>query len=274
MNASWTLIVAGCGTVGYHALLELIRHARLIKSLSRLVLCDPAKIRDVNAITCPGYQGYAGRFKCDRLADLVRHRLGATILNKPCLLEKLRSDLGPDFFSRNERYVIMGGLDRWEARINLSEDARRWADATGITIPLLLVGLDRGLSSISVLGSRRDDPCPACGLGPGTLPETQPCVVFSAPGELLRGNLQVEAKAAARQIIRIIDGLLGSGPSAWEWMNRKINLSGLDCDHPEPVVEIRTARRVEGCFGPHGPTPILWDDLLKPESREVDHERI
>ena len=265
MNA-WTLVILGCGTVGFWVTQALTR-SPAANRLMRLVLCDRGRIRKHNAITCPSYAGHIGRLKCERLAELVSPRLKDTPVQVIAgYVEQLdwSSIVSCEPSIEHKTTFVLVGLDVWQSRLAVAEDLRHYAETSGDAAVMIQVGLDKGQAQICVFASRWEDPCPAC--GKLTLPEPQPCVVFSAGQELLRGNLCREGQAAARWVRRMVEDELRS-TTAGHWMNTKTNLV---LDRHSRLS--RACRRVEGCRGPHArATPLRWDTFLQPLERKEQH---
>jgi len=261
-----TLILLGAGTVGYH-LLAQIAHSPLARLVKHIVICDPAAIREENAITCPLYRGHVREPKCNRLAALAVRRFAdarpriSTI--RRCV-EELSWDrvLAPEEPGRDRVAIILVGLDNWDARLAAMEDLRQHATAHQDghdSLVFIQVGLDRGQASIAVLGVDYDDPCPAC--GKQVLPEPQPCVLFSPDHRLLRGNLRCEAHAAGRYVRRIAEDMVLPHRRS-VWLNTKTNLVA-DSGGRAFRQFTRPCRSQVECFGPHHPGgPLRWERIL------------
>ena len=259
------LILCGCGTVGYWIIRKLPA-SRFAQMFGAAEVCDRATIQAHNAITCPEYEGHAGRAKAERLAELARARLGeaADIRSQACHVEQVNWG---EMMSRvtgewaGEAIVVMG-LDRWNSRLVVAEDLRAHRQATGMAISLIQIGLDKGHAQVAAFGCDPDDPCPACSMA--VLPGTEPCVVFGRDHSLRRGNLQEEAGEAADLAWEIIrDFTLNGNPRNSRWMNTKTYLSRAE-GQPRYRRHTPLARRNAICPGPHsGRAPLRWDDTLE-----------
>lgn len=260
----WTLVLAGCGTVGYWACRAIAR-SPLAASLARSVFVDCSRIRPVNAVTCPAYAAHAGRPKCERLAELAAEwSAGATADGSRVLPRRVETLDWDDLLESpwKHKAVVVAGLDAWEARLILAEDARRFTFRHPSNVILIQCGLDRDKAAVAVFGSRFEDPCPAEGMS--VLPGREACVAYDPRGRLLRGDLRREAGAAARLVVAIIRSHLRSDGTGSAWVNTKTNLVRRDGNRFERTT--RACRRAEGCFGPHGAEslPLRWDGLLAP----------
>lgn len=259
----WRLLVLGAGTVGCAGAMDLARSAAGAR-LAGVTVCDPARVRAASAVTCPPYAGYIGMYKCERLADLLREAAAAPVRALARGVEDLPwAEVVPaEDAARGIRTVALAGLDRWTSRLIVAEDVRRHAAATGADILHVQVGLDRDRAQVGVLGSRWDDPCPACGLA--SLPGPEPCVAFGEGGRLVRGNLWREMRAAARLVRRIVAEELGLAPARRRWINMKVSLTARRPRGRRFAAFVRPCRRVPGCVGPHEPrTPLRSDAILE-----------
>jgi len=163
------------------------------------------------------------------------------------------------------RVVVVAGLDNWESRLSLCEDLRHADGFAREGMLLIQVGLDREQSAIAVLGNRFADPCPACGLS--VLPSPEPCVAWNNDGELVRGNLQCEAKEAAGFVRRVVRDMLGPARRRMLWLNTKTNLFQARAGADAYRRVTRRCRMQEGCPGPHTNTPPLkWEGLASAAS--------
>ena len=268
MNRS-TIVACGCGTVSYWTVQTLLRSGS-IEGLTRLVLCDRARIREHNSITCPAYT-QVGRPKSDRLAELSCQwstNQNVEIRAIHGYVEQIQwDDIVPaPENSRGSKLVVLVALDNWESRLTVAEDLRHYSASTSTEVIMIQVGLDRGQASIAVLGCRFSDPCPACGLL--SLPAPEPCVLLNVENELLRGDLHLESKAAAGLVEQIIIDSLGSSKLR-SLINTKTNLTKISSGDYERFT--RSCQMVRDCLGPHTPaTPIRWDKVMAPIGAEGD----
>jgi hypothetical protein len=257
-----TLILLGAGTVGYHCL-NVLSGAVIARLVKRIVICDCATIHPKNAITCRGYRGHLKEPKCNCLAALAIEWFPTSrprISPMHCRVEALRWDqvLAPIRTCDEQFTIVLAGLDNWDSRLVAMEDLRRYVwsrEGRSRGTAFVQIGLDRGQASIAVFGTGYEDPCPAC--GKQVLPGSEPCVLFTGAGRLLRGSLRREARAAAGQFCQIVEHLAQPTHCA-TWLNRKANLV---IGGPEGTKALFT-RRVDwqsGCFGPHSAAgPIRW----------------
>ncbi|MFH1920801.1 MAG: hypothetical protein ABIP48_13035 [Planctomycetota bacterium] len=268
----WSLVAAGGGTV-ILAFLRVLARAGVAKGLDRVSLIDPAVIREVNALTCSEYAGHCGKTKVDRLAELLGQWLeGVKTAILPHEVENVDwtrlLGAGDDAEAPAGPVIVLIGLDQWQSRMNLIEDLRH-AAAGKPGVLAIQVAVERDQAQVSVFGNRWEDPCPGCGLL--QLPASEPCVLFQADGELVRGNLGREAGASAVLAVRIVTDHLAANGSAGSWVNTKTNLHAVGRGDHRFHRYTRERVRTEGCLGPHGEaTPIRLEDLFR-ESEEVHH---
>ena len=258
MSGECTIVVCGCGTAGYWVTRSLVRPPTM-ELETCMVFCDRAEIREANVITCPEY-ATSGQPKSARLARLARRWSHAGIDARAVQGSVERLAWNSILSGVGKTLVIMG-LDNWPSRLTVAEDVRRFcASRHGTYIPIIQIGLDCGQASVAVFGSDFDDPCPACGLP--SLPDPEPCVLMTADGKLLRGNLHAEAQTAARFVGRITHDCLALN-RVGRWINTKTNLILTREREQGPNVFTRRCRKVRGCLGPHDrATPVRWSDLL------------
>ena len=271
----WRLYFCGCGTASYAVVRRLARSAPA-KSLAGATFIDQASIRDNNIVTCKLYAGHVGRPKSVRLAELMNDRLGGGA----CVKAEVASVESMDWHraissadgtnGQNDAVpIVVIALDDWASRLCVIEDLRTVASDFAAGIISIQVGLDSGQAQVSVFGSAWNNVCPACGLL--ALPQKEACVLYTEKGNLLRGDLQREADAAALLVAEVIADHL-TGPPARDWANTKTNLTvdGLDGSH------IRITRKryhVPGCLGPHSAVvPVRWD-LADYQKEEYDADK-
>lgn len=255
---AYHLLVAGCGTVGLACTSELAK-TDSAPGIASLTLVDRCDIREPNAITCPPYAGHVGRPKSQRLAELASEwlprsapirwlRASVETMPWPQLLASL-GDGAP--------LIAVAGLDDWDSRVTLVADLRRAAAEATMHAAIIQCGLDRGQAQVAVFSADWSDPCPACGLN--VLPEPDACVAYDAAGQLLRGDLQREARAAAQLVAEIVADLLRPSAAGRGWTNTKTNLTAEAGGANGFRRFTHTARRQPGCLGPHSPVgPLRW----------------
>jgi len=259
----WSMLVVGCGTADLAAV-RALGASDLADGLDWAGLVDPSKIRDLNALTCPEYAGHQRKWKVDRLGELVREwfttRRVATFaqcleeIDWEQLLEPERKDgvpAGP--------LVALIGLDDWGSRLRLVESLRHAARRRAGILPVQ-VALDRDQAQVTVLGNGWDEGCPACGIFP--LPGSEPCVLLR-DRQLVRGDLQGEARAAAALVIEVVADYLAAG-SGSRWIGTKTNLHRAPRGSEQFARDTHPRDHVPGCQGPHGEaTPLRPEDLLR-----------
>lgn len=250
---SWSLVVLGCGTVGFWVVRSLLELPALWGRLARLVLCDKSRIAERHAITCPLYAGRVGTYKCKRLAELAVPSVGrdrVITIPRPVEQADWTSCLVP-----GQKTIVVMGLDDWGARLVAANDLRLSAVGSTTGDSLLVQGsVHKDEVQIAVFGAAFDDPCPACGLR--ALPEPQPCTAEGAGG-LLHGNLHREAAAVAG-FIR--DLMVDEIDHRRTWLNTKTNI--YLCGQPTLT---RSCRKRQGCLGSHyGTAGPRWDRVLAP----------
>jgi hypothetical protein len=247
------LHVLGAGTAGYW-FCRTAASLPLGERIREVTVVDRARIREVNAITCPAYEGAIGCCKADRLADLIRSWFPASGLCVRSAAGEVEDIDWPALAGGGQRVIVAVGLDNWSSRVTVVSDLR--AAKPEHTVPVIQIGLDRDEASVAVYGSDWTDPCPAC--GKQVLPASTPCVVFTAGGELARGTLHDEARAAGRHAAWIAARFLDGGT---EVVNTKTSLVRTSAG-AEFTAFTRPARREESCAGAHDPaTPQRWTGL-------------
>jgi len=260
----WDLIMLGSGTAGYWAANLLLRRPAG-SGPRRLVLVDRSPVKPNSLITCPEYRGHVGEPKCAVLARLASSWAATTTLQP--VIESVFADVRaldwPGILSASAcapLVLAVVALDDWAARLGAIEDARRAALGGRARLLFVQVGLDRDQAQLAVYGQSLDDPCPACGMS--CLPQTEPCVVLTSRGTLLRGDLHAEACAAARLLRRIVRvELIRPGT----WLNVKANLHAAadNAGRQRWSIRIHRAARAAGCFGAHDAAPpVAWPAMV------------
>lgn len=253
----WSVTVCGCGTVGYAVAHEVAHEvaSHRTEGLRRVTLVDKALVRENSLITCPRYAGNVGLSKSAVLAELVRRLLPSGVAIDALVQEVESLEWPPLLADARGLPIVVVGLDDWNGRVAVVEDIRQAAPWLRVPPVIVQVGLDLGAASVCVFGPAWDDACPACGLA--ALPQEASCVAFTDSGCLLRGDLQPEARAAARLVAEIIAGCVAGRPADWP-PGTKMNLVA-DAGGAFRRMTRRRAR-VPGCLGPHSPdVPERWD---------------
>ena len=281
----WNLVVAGCGTAGL-AVACAVAHGAAAPSLKSATLIDCDVVEQHNRITCPEYAGYEGEPKASVLAGLLRQwlpgRVELRVLCRPVEQVDWADVLAPCNGAARPNAepltLIVMALDDWQSRLCVVEDVRLVANGKTslgegefMTVPVIQVAVDRDQAQVSVFGSRWDDPCPACGLA--ALPQPEPCVLLGSDGRSLRGDLQREAKCAARLVVEIIHTAV-HGNGLDRWLNTKTNLVAIGPGGRRYRRYSRPRQPVRSCLGPHSPArPLhaeeLLEDLLPEEPNHV-----
>ena len=255
---AWTLVIVGCGTVGYWAARNLCR-SPLASALGRAVMVDHDEVSDTNAYSCPNYRGRSGLLKPHVLGRLMAGPWGlAHVELLPLCHEVERVDWAQLIDQADGLVCVLMGLDNWDARVRAVRDVRNaLVDRPDADVLTIMCAVDRSLAQVSVFGMGFGDLCPACGLA--SLPHPEPCILFNAQGELVRGNLRREARAAAQLASEIIASHLADGGS--QWTNTKSNLTL--APHSGQVIHRMTRQRTRSkpCFGAHE-APINWRDVI------------
>jgi len=265
----WNLVAAGCGTVNLACVRELARGAAA-EGLDSVTLIDPAAIREVNAITCPEYAGSEGTHKVERLAELLhRWHEGSTVEALPKDVEDVdwKGLLAPgDASGPTARpVVVLIGLDDWQSRLHVIEDLRHAAQGRSEILPVQ-AAVERDQAQVTVFGNRWQDACPACGLL--ELPASEPCALYSDEGQLVRGDLQREARAAAELVAEIVADHLAANGAPCTWARTKTNLHAVRPGSRRFKRHTRPRVGLSGCLGPHSEaTPLRPEDLFDEEDQ-------
>ena len=255
----WSLVAAGCGTVNL-ACVRALAQAPIAEALDGASLIDPAVIRELNALTCPEYAGHRDQYKVERLAELVRAWRGEL----PITLSaqdvedvdwKGLLEVQVEGRAAARLIVVLIGLDNWQSRLNVIEDLRHTGSAEVLPIQ---VSVERDQAQVAVFGNRWADACPACPMA--FVPPSETCTLFSPEGELVRGDLQREARAAAELVTRIVTDQLAANGTASSWVATKTNLHAERPGSRRFNLYTRTRIHMDNCNGPHSAaTPIRWD---------------
>ncbi|MBA4387509.1 MAG: hypothetical protein C0404_05970 [Verrucomicrobia bacterium] len=261
MTTPWSLVVAGCGTIGYWFVRSLLGQAAVLRAPRKLTCIDYACIKPQNAVTCPHYDSqWLGIPKSRRLAELGRTWPGTDRPQVMSVHASVRQFNWLDATEPGCTLVAVVGLDNWEARLDAVEGLRVMSAAGGREVIIIQGGIDSGHASVGVYsGSSFEAPCPVCGLVP-PLPAPEPCVVMTGNGSLLRGNLQEEARAATGLMCRIIAEQLANHGS---WVNTRTHIEG---NGNGGRLRTRACATMPDCMGPHSAhTPLRWNTLMKLE---------
>jgi len=237
-----------------------------VNQLAELLICDKARIRKTNTITCPLYADHVGEYKSECLTHLARQGLGKhTAIKAHSLvswIEKLDwYDLLDSRTDEGGHIVVLVGLDNWSGRLSVTQDIRAYAAARpnwAERITQIQIGIDRCQASVSVFGSSFAQVCPACGKAQ-PLPTPEPCACFNERRELVRGTLLPEASSAAQAACYLIGAILSGQRAAW--INTKTNLVGHESDPCLSPKLTRVCQSTPGCLGAHTPvSPLRWDE--------------
>jgi hypothetical protein len=259
----------GAGTVGFWGARALLAAepdpadgpAPELAAPAHVRVCDWARVRPKNAVTCPSYAGQEERYKSDVLADEVRGWFKGTVQSFPTALQEFDWS-GARRRVAHGKEIVLAGLDAWDARLSLCQDIRN-ALATGACVADMIVfqcGLDKHRAEVSVYGNRFVagrfvDPCPICHRASyveytflSMLPtEEAPCVLLCG-GEPVRGSLQDEARALGAHVRGLVADLVAGSV---DWLNTRHVLKRRDWGE-EFELECRSLTRAPDCPGPHG----------------------
>lgn len=257
----WILFFLGAGTANYWIAHTLAR-SLLARRLDRVVICDWADVRPVNAATCPDYAGRTGP-KSFVLAELMYQWMAGAVP-----IEPFKDDVGRlpwwQLIPEGDpigQVIFVQGLDEWTARLITNQEirARMDGDPNVDNAAIIQVGVDANLASLAMYGCRFSQPCNCCDVS-GALPRKQACTALNAEGGMLRGNLHAEAQAAAKVVEEMVASRLG-GPSERErWMGQKMQLyRSRSTDERFDRIVLSSELDAE-CIGPHSPVaPVWWD---------------
>jgi hypothetical protein len=257
----WNLVFAGAGTVG-HACANALCRSPLAAGLNTATALDHDCVEPRNLVSCPGYEPFVGWHKARALMRLMGHNLPPGARPRLRAVPRRVEDVDwSELLPADCPSAVVMGLDSWSARLRTLEGIRS-ANDDGRPAITVSGGIDRARAAVTVYGSGWDDACPACGLA--SLPDSEPCILLSRQGTLVRGDLRQEAAAVAERIIAILaDMLAGRG----DWIDAKVNLDINDSG----VTESRVRRcRSADCLGPHSANgPLRWDAAASSEPVEA-----
>lgn len=247
------MTIVGAGTMGAEATKQIAIASRTSVSLEGLTIIDHARVRELNwRTTCPEYANETGHWKVDALRRVVSS-LGVRlpIRTIPRRVEQVdwRNVFKCIHASSRNTNVVLLALDDWQARIMAMTDLRAMAPSSSSNSLVVMAALDKGLGQVSVFGNQFDDPCVMCPLHGHGLPPSEPCALFSADGNLARGNLKKERQVTASLVVQILGDWLRGDQS---WLNTK---SLLIYEPSKEAFNRNTERksREPHCTGPHDP---------------------